>query len=99
MFFEDRDSFDTPDYAAGFYVISWKDRGRRGDDGNKVNNSYHVKVTLGDPSQNTGEVIASLNVKEGEITRGKERQMLADAPQAFPGIQYGKGGHMALHGM
>ena len=73
MFFEDRDSFDTPDYAAGFYVISWKDRGRRGDDGNKVNNSYHVKVTLGDPSQNTGEVIASLNVKEGEIIPGEWR--------------------------
>lgn len=73
MFFEERDLFNTPDYAAGFYVISWKDRGRRGDDGNKVNNSYHVKITLGDPSQNASQALASLNVKEGEIIPGEWR--------------------------
>ena len=48
--------FDNPeltkDYAEGFYLITWKDRARRGDDGATVNDAYTVRVTIGDPCEN-----------------------------------------------
>ena len=60
-------------FAQGFYLITWKDRGRRGDSTNPtVNNSYNVKVTFGDPSSSS-TVIVEKSIAQNEIVEGEWR--------------------------
>ena len=50
-------------YAEGYYLITWKDRARRGDEGAEVNDAYTVRVTIGDPCENEG-----VNDVSGELS-------------------------------
>lgn len=65
-------------FAQGFYLITWKDRCRRGDNTHPVvDNSYNVRVTLGDPSE-TSTLIVEHSVSQDEMVEGewKTRHLL-----------------------
>lgn len=74
MDYADKSYFDERElsYAEGYYLITWKDRARRGDDGAEVNDSYQVRVTIGDPHENNGSststVLFSKTVSDGIMT-------------------------------
>lgn len=57
------DDLEIAGNAEGFYLITWKDRARLGDNGSEVGNAYSAYVTIGDPEESTQTIENKINDK------------------------------------